>query len=186
MARNSNIIKSKENRGIIPPFIFFMEIEMTKSKKAFKFSGEIDLTQWDLPKTERIVDEAFEKMQNNIEKEIDKQFEKLSEEIGNMQNLARQIASESLNISLQKGLTANFWDLPSKPEIITIGFEDFCEDGFACEIDLKKAINEVILDRCAKDGYIDQEYEEDIILFAKMLRECAEIVETSIRPKDNK
>jgi len=159
---------------------------MTKSKKAFKFSGEIDLTQWVLPKSERLVDEALEKMQNNIEKEIEKQFEKLSEEIGDMQNFARQIASESLNISFQKGLTANFWHLSGKPEIITISFEDFCEDGFDCEFDLKKAINEVILDRCAKDGYIDQNYAEDVISLAKMLRECAEIVETAIRPKDNK
>jgi len=163
-----------------------MEIDMITNEKGFRFTGKIDLTQWSLPKTESLLDDAFEKMQHNIEKEIEKQFEKLSAKVGNITDYARQAASESLTISLQQGLRGHFWRFDTDPEMLTIVFEDFCEDGFDCEIDIKKVIQQDILDRCERDGYLQKESEESAVAFAKMLRDCAEIVETAIRPKEDK
>lgn len=159
---------------------------MTKVKKAIKFTGKIDLTEWSMPETENLIEDVCENIQEKLSDEIEKQLKKVKKAIGDYQDFARQIASEALRISFEKGVSAHFWSIGSEPEMITIDFEDFNEDGFICELNLKKAVEEAILHRCKKDGYVHEDYEEEIECFAQMLRDCANIVETSIRPKENK
>lgn len=159
---------------------------MTKVKKAIKFTGKIDLTEWVMPKTENLVDDVCYNIHEKISNEIEKELEKVKKAIGDYTDFARQIASEALTISFEKGVSAHFWDIGSEPELITINFEDFNEDGFYCELNLKEAVKEAILNHCEKDGYIDEDYKKEIECFAQMLRDCAHIVETSIRPESNK
>lgn len=159
---------------------------MTKVKKAIKFTGKIDLTEWSMPETENLIEDVCDNIQEKISNEIEKQLEKVKKAIGDHTDFARQIASEALKISFEKGVSAHFWSLPYEPEVITIDFKDFNEDGFICELNLKEAVKEAILDRCEKDGYVHEDDEEEIECFAQMLRDCATVVETSIRPKENK
>lgn len=155
---------------------------MGKVKEAFTFEGKIDLTEWDMPTTEGLVEDICDNMNEVISAEVEYQLKRVKDKVGDITHFARQIASEALQISLQKGIGAHFWSIPSQPQIITIDFEDFNVDGFTCEINLRQAIEEAILDRCEQDGYVSKDSEEEMLSFAKMLRECAEIVETSLRP----
>lgn len=158
---------------------------MAKDKRAFFFKGQIDLTQWSLPKADSIVEDALDKFESNLEKEVEKQLKKLQENIGDFDNYARQVASEAIRISIENGISINFWDIgASHPEVITIDFPDFCDDGFCCELNMKQAINEALIDRCSKDGYLRTDEEEAMLEFAQMLKDCAHEIETAIRPKE--
>ena len=157
---------------------------MGKVKEAFTFEGKIDLTEWDMPTTEGLVDDICENINDKISVEVEKQLKRVKDKLGDITYFARQIAAEALQISFQKGIGAHFWSIPGQPEIITIDFEDFNVDGFTCEINLRQAVEEAILRRCANDGYLHPEYEAEMISFANMLRECANIVETSVYRKN--
>lgn len=158
---------------------------MIKNKRAISFKGDIDLTNWSLPNADSIVEDAFDKFEDRMEKEIKRQLEKLQENIGDFDNYARQVASEAIRISIEKGISIHFWDVGGKnPGIITINFPDFCEDGFMCELDMKKALNEVIMEHCARDGYLRKDEEQSMLDFAQILKDCAHEIETAVRPKD--
>jgi hypothetical protein len=163
-----------------------MEIDvMTKDKRAISFKGEIDLTEWSLPNANSLIEDALDYFEERMEKEIKKQLEKLQKKIGGFDEYARQLASEAIQISIENGISINFWDIGGKnPDIITINFPDFCEDGFSCEVDMKKAINEVLMEACARDGYLRESEEKGMLDFAQMLKGCAHEIETAVRPKD--
>lgn len=158
---------------------------MTKDKRAISFKGEIDLTEWSLPNADSLIEDALDYFEERMEKEIKKQLEKLQKKIGGFDEYARQLASEAIQISIENGISINFWDAGgSNPEIITIDFSDFCEDGFSCELNMKKAIDEALIERCAKDGYLHEDEEKAMLDFAQMLKDCAHEIETAVRPKD--
>ena len=159
---------------------------MAKVKKAIKFTGEIDLTEWSMPETENLIEDVCENIQDKISNEIEKQLGKVKKAIGDYQDFARQIASEALKISFEKGVSAHFWSIGSEPEMITIDFKDFNEDGFTCELNLKEAVKEAVLGHCEEGEYVHEDFEEEIKCFAQMLRDCAHIVEASIKPKGSK
>jgi len=157
---------------------------MATDPRAIYFKGEIDLTQWSLPKADSIIEEAFDKFENRMEKELSKQLGKLQENIGDFDSYARQVASEAIRISIENKISISFWDIGSRPEIITIDFPDFCEDGFMCELNMKKAINQALMNRCARDGYLNDHETQEMLDFAQMLKDCAYEIETAVRPKD--
>ena len=158
---------------------------MTKDNRAIYFKGEIDLTRWSLPDADNILEEALDKFEDKMEREIKKQLGKLQENIGNFDYYARQAASEAIRISIENGISIHFWDVGGKnPGIITINFPDFCEDGFMCELDMKKALHEVIMEHCARDGYLRKDEEQSMLDFAQILKDCAHEIETAVRPKD--
>ena len=158
---------------------------MAKIKETISFKGEIDLTDWSLPNANSLIEDALDYFEDRMEKETKKQLEKLQKKIGGFDEYARQLASEAIQISIENGISIHFWDVGGKnPGIITINFPDFCEDGFMCELDMKKALNEVIMEHCARDGYLRKDEEQSMLDFAQILKDCAHEIETAVRPKD--
>ena len=83
---------------------------MTKDKRAISFKGEIDLTEWSLPNADSLIEDALDYFEERMEKEIKKQLEKLQKKIGGFDEYARQLASEAIQISIENGISINFWD----------------------------------------------------------------------------
>jgi len=164
-----------------------MEIDMAKqrtNKRGFVFEDKIDLSQWIFNHLEMNEEDAFSAFEENIVKAIEKERKKLEDKFGLAETRIRKIASTALQIAFEKNISAGFWEVHSKPEIINIHFEDFAEDGYEVKIDIKKAIKDCLLDLCGKDGYVHESEEAVVIKFANMLKGLENEVRTAIRPKN--
>jgi len=158
--------------------------EKRENKNGFVFENEFNLSDWYFPEMEDQQIEAFEAFEEEIENSAKIALEKLKEKIGDLEYQTRKIASEALRISFEQNISAHLWSISSNPELITIHFRDFAEDGYSVEVDLKKAIKQCLLNCCDDDGYAYSHLETSIIKFADMLKELEEEVRTAIRPKD--
>lgn len=164
-----------------------MEIDMAKqrkNKKGFFFENKIDFSMWDFNAIDNHLYDAMKSFEDSMEKSLEKATETLRKKIGSADMRARQIASEALQISFERELTAYFFDLQDEPHIITIYLSDICEGGYEVKLNLKDSIKEALLCRCAKDGYVYDGSEEPILKFADMLKELENEIRTAIRPKE--
>jgi len=164
-----------------------MEIDMAKqrtNKRGFVFENKIDLSQWIFNHLEMNEEDAFREFEDNIVKAIEKERKRLEDKLGSAETRVRKIASTALQIAFEKNISAGFWEVHSKPEIINIHFEDFAEGGYEVKIDIKKAIKDCLIGLCDNDGYILKSEEAAVIKFANMLKSLENEVRTAIRPKN--
>lgn len=155
----------------------------TRSKRGFTFEEKIDLSQWDF---NRIADkeydariEAQEKLEKYFEKSADEYFKKL----GSIEDRIRKIASEALQITFEKEVSAGFWNITKNPELMTVGFRDFAEDGYSVMVNINEVVEDTIRGLCDRDGYIQEELAEGVLKFSGMLEKLAEYAKTAVRPK---
>jgi len=152
------------------------------NKRGFVFENKIDLSNWVFNRLDFKAEDAFSAFEDNIVKTIEKEREKLEQKLGRTEEKIKKIASEALQITFEKSVTVGFWEVYSKPEMLSIYFDDFSQDGYEVSIDLKKAIRDCLLDFCDDDGYVRNDVEDVMIKFADMLKNLENEVRTAIRP----
>lgn len=143
-----------------------------KNGKGFIFSNEIDLSQWDYPRIEFAWDDAVNKFEKDLEEGIERIVREFSDQIGSAEEKIREVAAESLQIVFEKNLSAHFWRISDRPEIIEIIFPDLAEDGYMVELDLREAIDQALSDMRKGER-------ENAMRFAAMLREFADKIEAN-------
>lgn len=156
-----------------------------KNNNGFVFENKIDLTDWDFNRLEESQYEALCAFEEGIQKAIEKEREKLRQKLGMIEHKARKIASEALQIAIEKNVDAYFWEINDKPELLRIDFSDFSVDGYSIQVDLKKAVKDCLLSLCSKDGYIHDKDANIAIKFADMLKELETEVRTAIKLKED-
>jgi hypothetical protein len=164
-----------------------MEIEMKKQRKGNKgliFEGNVDLSHWDLFSIDRKMENAFDDFETIMEETIKKARNKIEKAIGNTESRIKTISSEVVQIAIEEDLIVGFWEIETNPEKLTIHLSEFAEDGYHVHVDIKQAIHELLMDHCAKDGYVDDSSESKILNFASMLDDISHELKTSIRPKE--
>ena len=158
---------------------------MARKKKAFLFNGNVDLSQWDFNRIEWKEKDAIEDFISAIDLKLEKETQKLHKKLRRNDDYVRQIISETFEIILEQSITAGFWNIRERPEIVTILFRGLAEDGYEVELDLREAIRDVLLNHCnSKDGYVEKENEAKILKFAQMLDELSTELKTAIRPEE--
>lgn len=155
-----------------------------RSKRGFTFEQKIDLSSWDFNHLDSNLYEAQQKMIERTEKSIEKHLNKYIKDVGSIDGNIRKIASQALQITFEKEISAYFLDLDSNPELITIGMSDFAEDGYTVKININEIVEDAIKDRCDYDGYVHDECAEGVLNLSKMLEKLAEYARTAVRPKE--
>lgn len=163
-----------------------MEMDMarkSKNKHGITFEGKMDLSRWDFNRIEFLESDARSDMKEKIEKCIEKALDEYWKKIEPTDARIRKIASEALQISFEKEAEADFCNLNTKPELITLWLSDFAEDGYSVTINLKEIVKHAVLSRCYSDGYVMEEFASAMNKFSEMFSELAEYTKTSVRPK---
>lgn len=157
-----------------------------KNKRGFTFENRINLSDWAFNRLEYKQADALERFEESIQRHVEKERKKLEASLGLVERQARSMASEALQISFEKEICAIFCSPQDQPEVMRICFDDFSEDGYYVNIDLKAAIKDCLLDNCAKDGYLRDDAASAMMNFADMLADLEREVRNAIRPKDEK
>lgn len=163
-----------------------MEIEMTNRK----VTGGIDLTDWDLVKIDRKIEQAKEKAEKKIEAAIEELFEPFKYG-GKLEYLIKEAAGEALTYSAKDRFLVSFFkgnfmakNLKPGDMLISVSFSDF--DSFEWKENIYENIKENIDGWKEEDGFTSERKEKEFLAVANEFRKCADILEKSIRPKGNK
>lgn len=160
-------------------------VKKRKNKKGFTFEQAISLVDWDFNRIEDYETEAFWAFENAIESSIEKHAEKLKKALRSADERIRMIASEAVEIAFEHQLTAYFCDISENPWSMSIYMEDFAEDGYSIELDIREPIRQMLLERCdKKDGFVVKDQEKNILKFAEMLDSLSTELKTAIRPEN--
>lgn len=157
-----------------------------KNKNGMTFENAINLVDWSFNRIEDYEYGVYGKFEVDVENFIDKRIEKLRKSLKKADERIREIASEAVQIAFEHQLATAFCDVSEKPWLMSIFMEDFAEDGYFIEFDIRETIRKMLLERCsAGTGYVAKGHEEEILAFAAMLDELSNELKTSIPTENN-
>lgn len=154
-----------------------------RSKRGFTFEEKIDLSQWDF---NRIADKEFDarmKVQQKLGKYFEKSIDEYLKKLGPIEDRIRKIASEAMQITFEKEVSAGFWDMIEHPELMSVGLRGITEDNYSVMVNINEVVEDTILGLSDDDGYVEEEFSEGMLKFSEILDRLAKRAKAAVRPK---